>query len=86
MQARLQEELQLKAEAEATARAAEAQALEAEEEKMKNEETSMRQIHQLNRELNRLRRDSEYSLNRLRAEVSNISVVFFCPCEIRYIL
>ncbi|KAG0587308.1 hypothetical protein KC19_2G155100 [Ceratodon purpureus] len=68
LQARLQEELQLKAEAEATARAAEAQALEAEEEKMKNEETSMRQIHQLNRELNRLRRDSEYSLNRLRAE------------------
>jgi hypothetical protein len=84
MQARLQEEMQLKAEAEAIARAAEARALEAEEEKLKSEETSMRQINQLNRDLNRLRRDSEYSLKRLRAEVSGILSLLFCLLKDQY--
>lgn len=70
MQARLQQELQLKAEAEATARAAEARALEAEEEKQKSQENATREITQLNREMARMRRDSEYSLKRLRREVS----------------
>lgn len=66
----MQEEMQLKAEAEATARAAEARALETEEEKLITEENSTREINQLNRDLARLRRDSEYSLIRLRREVS----------------
>lgn len=70
MQARLQEEMQLKAEAEAEARAAEARALEAEEEKLKMEENSNEEINQLNRDLARLRRDTEYSMKRLRKEVT----------------
>ena len=73
MQARLLEEMQLKGEAEAAAMAAEARALEAEQEKLKSEESSMRQISQLNRDLNRLRKDSDYSLKRLREEVSGLS-------------
>lgn len=79
MQARLQEEMQLKAEAEAKALAAEARALEAEQEKLINKENSTREINQLSRELARLRRDSDYSLKRLRVEVSVYitSVTFF---------
>nr|XP_024401614.1 mitotic spindle checkpoint protein MAD1-like isoform X2 [Physcomitrium patens] len=68
LQARLQEEMQLKAEAEAKALAAEARALEAEQEKLINKENSTREINQLSRELARLRRDSDYSLKRLRVE------------------
>ena len=70
LQAKLQEEMRLKAEAEATAREAEARVMDIEDEKQKMQEASAKEIMQLNRELGRLRRDSDYTLRRMRAEVS----------------
>lgn len=71
MQAKLQEEMRLKAEAEATAMEAEARVMDIEDEKQKMQEASAKEIMQLNRELGRLRRDSDYTLRRMKAEVSS---------------
>jgi len=68
LQAKLQEEMRLKAEAEATAREAEARVMDIEDEKQKMQEASAKEIMQLNRELGRLRRDSDYTLRRMKAE------------------
>lgn len=61
--------MKLKAEAEATARSAEARAMEASEEKRRYQLESAREIGQLNRELSRLRRESDYALKRIKAGV-----------------
>jgi phosphatidylinositol kinase/protein kinase (PI-3 family) len=71
LQAKLQGEMEQKAEAEAAARVAEAQMKKIKDERDREQHNAAREIVQLKMELDRLRRDSNDTLSRIKAEVGN---------------
>jgi len=68
LQAKLQGEMEQKAEAEAAARVAEAQVKKIKDERDREQHNAAREIVQLKMELDRLRRDSNDTLSRIKAE------------------
>ncbi len=70
-QAKLQGEMEQKAEAEAAARVAEAQVKKIKDERDREQHNAAREIVQLKMELDWLRHDSNDTLSRIKAEVGN---------------